>query len=83
MRTKHARTVARSATASMTALRSRTSRPALSAASAAMQATWLATVPTDRGARTGATMVPVAGPWHGLVLVLVLALEARPTPNTR
>lgn len=78
-RTRHARTVARLAIASMIALRNRILRPASSAVSAVMQATWLATAPIDREARTGAMMGPVADPWHGLAVAPV----ARPTPSTR
>lgn len=59
-RTRHARTVVRSVIASTIVQRSRTSPPASSVAFVVTQATWLVTVPTDREARTGATMLLAA-----------------------
>lgn len=76
MKTRLVRTVARSVTASTTVRRSRTSLPASSVACVVMQVTWLATVPTGREARTGATTLLVAD----LRLALV---EERPMPITR
>lgn len=55
-RTRLARTAGRSVTASMIALTSRISPPALSVACVVMRATWLVIVPTGNAARTGVMM---------------------------
>jgi len=55
MRTRHARTAARSDTASTTAPRSRTILPTSSAVSAVTPGIWLVTAPTGSGVLAGAT----------------------------
>lgn len=66
-RTRHARTVARSVTASTIVLRSRTSQQASSAACVVTQVTWVATVPIGKEARVGVMTLLAAG--HRLALV--------------
>ncbi|KXH64538.1 hypothetical protein CNYM01_14313, partial [Colletotrichum nymphaeae SA-01] len=58
MRTRLARTVARSAIASTTVPNAKTTLPASSAASVATLDTWLEIVPTDRRVPAGAMMAP-------------------------
>ena len=75
-RTKPARTAVASATASMTALISPTTRPASSVVFAVTLATWLETVPTDRRVLAGVTMADMA--------VVAVVVEAMPsTENMR
>ena len=65
MRTRRARTVARSVTASTTALRSRTTRPASSAVSAVTLVIWRAIALIGSGVRAGV----MTAPWVGLALL--------------
>lgn len=67
MRTKHARTVARSVTANTTVPRSRTLLLASSVVCVAMQATWVAIVLIGREARVGVTTLLAVA--HRLALV--------------
>lgn len=65
-KTRHARTVARSAIANTTVLKSRTLPLASFAVFVVTQVIWVVTVPIDREARIGATMLLAVG--HRLVL---------------
>lgn len=74
-KTRLARTVDKSDTASTTVPRNRTLPPALFAVSVAMPVTWLATVPIDKGVRAGAMMAQAVDPHHASAPDPALELE--------
>lgn len=76
-RTRLARTVVRSVTASTTALRSKTSLRALSVAFVATLVIWLAIVPTDSVVLAGATTMLLLALLVGSVAEMMLTVNTR------